>query len=185
MLDRARHYLLRILDALADDITQGVPVIALEPACASVFKVELTELLPHNAQARRLSQQVFLLSEFVERNPLAFAFGRLQRKAQVHGHCHEKSIFGMQSLQSVLQRIALDTSMPDAGCCGMAGSFGFEKAKYDVAMRCGERALLPAVRDSADDTLMIATGYSCREQIVQSTGRRVLHPAQVMKMALQ
>lgn len=184
MLDRARDYLLRIMDTLADDIAQSVPIVVLEPACASVFKVELTELLPHSRQAHRLSQQVFLLSEFVERNSLAFVFKGMHQQALVHGHCHEKSIFGMQSLQSVLQRIEVAARMPDTGCCGMAGSFGFEKSKYDVSMRCGERALLPAVRDSDDETLVIATGYSCREQIEHATGRRALHPAQVMKMAL-
>jgi hypothetical protein len=80
--------------------------------------------------------------------------------------------------------LGLDFSMPEAGCCGMAGSFGFEEQHYDVSLKCGERALLPAVRAAAKDTLIIANGFSCREQISQTTGRQALHLAQVLQLAL-
>ena len=110
---------------------------------------------------------------------------QLRRTAVVHGHCHHKAIMGMTDEESVLARLGLDFAVLDAGCCGMAGSFGFEKDHYDVSIKCGERVLLPTVRAAARDTLIIADGFSCREQIVQATGRHALHLAQVIQMALR
>ena len=184
MLKRAKAYLQRIMDALAQDIHAGTPIIGLEPACVSVFRDELHNLFPYSEQAKRLSAQVFLLSEFLEREDLDFSFPTLRRKAVMHGHCHHKSILGMDAEQSVLRKLELDCDVLDSGCCGMAGSFGFEKTKYDVSIACAERVLLPAVREAAPDTLLIADGFSCREQIAQTTGRETLHLAQVLRMAL-
>src|SRR5713101_4007846 len=113
-----------------------------------------------------------------------FEFPRLQRKALVHGHCHHKAIMGMGSEEAILSKLGLDFTVPDTGCCGMAGAFGFEKDHYDISMKAGERVLLPAVRDAAKDTIIIADGFSCREQIAQATDRRALHIAQVLQMAL-
>jgi len=113
------------------------------------------------------------------------AFGRLERKALVHGHCHHKAIIGMDAEAALLKKLGLDFEILDSGCCGMAGAFGFEKDKYEVSMRYAERVLLPAVRGAADDTLVIADGYSCREQIVQATRCRPLHLAQVLRMAMR
>ena len=184
MLDRARSYLAQVMDALADDIRAGTPVIGLEPACVSVFRDELPNLFAHHEQARRLSGQVFLLSEFLLRDGLDFHPPALRRKAVVHGHCHHKSILGMQAELELLHRLGLDFQELDSGCCGMAGSFGFNKDGYDVSIACGERVLLPAVREAASDTLLLADGFSCREQIAQATGRHALHLAQVLQMAL-
>jgi FAD/FMN-containing dehydrogenase/Fe-S oxidoreductase len=185
MLDRARSYLQTILDALAEDIDGGTPIVVLEPACASVFRDELTNLFPRNERARRLADQTSLLSEFLERRIGRYAPPKLAAKALVHGHCHHKSILKMDAEEAVLGKLGLDYELPDSGCCGMAGSFGFEKEKYAVSMAAGERVLLPAVRAASEETLIIADGFSCREQIAQATGRRALHIAEVIAMGIE
>ena len=183
MLDRARAYLDKILRVLAEDIRAGTPIIGLEPACVSVFRDELPILFPQSEQARRLSRQVFLLSEFLGHSQTRFP--TLRRRALVHAHCHQHASLGTQAEQQALDRLGLDFELLDSGCCGMAGSFGFDRDKYEVSMRCAERVLLPALRAAAPDTLIIADGFSCREQIVQTTTREPLHIAQVLQMALQ
>ena len=184
MLARAKSYLQSVMNALEGDIRAGTPIIGLEPACVSVFRDELPNLFPYDEQAKRLREQVFLLSEFLDRDHGDFPFSMLQRRAVVHGHCHHKSVLKMDAEESVLRKLRLDFEVLDSGCCGMAGSFGFEKEKYDVSIACGERVLLPAVRNAAQDTLIVADGFSCREQIAQTTGREALHLAQVLQMAL-
>ncbi|MGE5470522.1 MAG: FAD-binding and (Fe-S)-binding domain-containing protein [Bacteroidota bacterium] len=184
MLDRARQYLQRILEVLDAEIRAGIPIVGLEPACLSVFKEEMPQLLHGNEQAKRLSEQVYLLSEFIEEKLPDFSFGTLKRKAVVHAHCHHKAVLKTDAEEAVLQRLGLDYEFLDSGCCGMAGSFGFEKDKYAVSLTCGERVLLPAVRSAAPDTLIIADGYSCREQILQTTQRQPMHLAQVLKLAI-
>jgi Fe-S oxidoreductase len=105
-------------------------------------------------------------------------------KAIVHGHCHHKAIMKMDDEERVLTRLGVDFEMLDAGCCGMAGAFGFEKEHYEVSLKAGERVLLPRVRDCSEDTLIIADGFSCREQILQTTGRRAVHLSEVIRMGL-
>ncbi|HWE63354.1 MAG TPA: hypothetical protein VHB98_16685, partial [Chloroflexota bacterium] len=164
----------------------GIPLLGLEPSCASVFRDELTNLLPHDEDAKRLRQQTYLLSEFLVQKAPDYRLPRLQRTAVVHGHCHHKAIMGMKNEQAILQRLGLDCTILDAGCCGMAGSFGFERGEhYKVSMKCGERVLLPAVREAAKDTIIIANGFSCREQIAQATDRHALHLAQVIQMGMR
>jgi Fe-S oxidoreductase len=183
MLDRAQALLLEILDALSPEIEAGIPVIGLEPSCVAVFRDELLNLFPNDARAQALARQTFLLSEFLEaRNcPLP----RFHRKALLHGHCHHKSIMQMTAEESLLRRIGMDFQAPAPGCCGMAGSFGFEHDKYEVSQAIGELELLPAVRQAPADWLIIADGFSCREQIAQGTGRHALHLAEVLEMALE
>jgi FAD/FMN-containing dehydrogenase/Fe-S oxidoreductase len=185
MLDRAKKYLTRTLSTLEREISEGIPVIVLEPSCASVFRDELLNLFPEDARARKLSAQVVLLSEFLEQNAKSFRLTGLGRKALVHGHCHHKSIMKMTSEESVLQNIGVDYQMPAPGCCGMAGAFGFEKNKYETSIAIGELELLPAVRNAPEDWLIIADGFSCREQIEQCTGRRTMHLAEVLQMSLK
>jgi len=184
MLDTAKRLLRQILDTLRPQIAAGIPLVGLEPSCVAVFRDELRNLFPGDADARRLSQQSFLLSEFLEKQVQNYQFPPLQRKAIVQGHCHHKAIMKMRDEQAVLAKLGLDVEVLDSGCCGMAGSFGFEKDHYDVSIKVGERVLLPAVRDAAEDTLIIADGFSCREQIAQTTDRRALHLAQVIQMAM-
>ncbi len=184
MLDRAEGLLLRILDAMAPEIEAGIPVIGLEPSCVTVFRDELCNLFPRDERAQRLSRQTFLLSEFLESYKELVPLPRLHRKAVVHGHCHHKSVLKMNAEEAVLSRMELEYQIPSQGCCGMAGSFGFEDDKYEVSIAIGELELLPAVRRAPPDWLVIANGFSCREQIRQETDRHALHLAEILQMAL-
>jgi Fe-S oxidoreductase len=185
MLDRAQSLLLQILDELSPEIEAGIPIVGLEPSCVAVFRDELLNLFPHDARAQALSRQTFLLSEFLETSAKDFPLPQLNRKALLHGHCHHKSLMKMTAKESVLRRLGVDFQSPAPGCCGMAGSFGFEPDKYDLSIAIGELELLPAVRQAPPDWLIIADGFSCREQIAQSTPRHALHLAEVMQMAIR
>jgi len=183
-LDRAKRLLLETLDVLAAEIEAGTPIVVLEPSCAAVFRDELGNLFPKDERARKLAQQTYLLSEFLEKKAPDFYPSPLPRKALLHGHCHHKSIMRMTDEHSVLRKLGVDFYAPAAGCCGMAGSFGFEHDRYDISLAIGELELLPAVRAAAADTLVVADGFSCREQISQCTGRHALHLAEVLRMAI-
>jgi FAD/FMN-containing dehydrogenase/Fe-S oxidoreductase len=185
MLDRAEALLLRILDELSPEIEAGVPVVGLEPSCVAVFRDELLNLFPRDQRAQALASQTYLLSEFLETHARDFQLPRFERTALLHGHCHHKSIQKMTAEESVLRRLGVDFRQPAPGCCGMAGSFGFERDKYDISMAIGELELLPAVRSAPADCLIIADGFSCREQIAQGTDRQALHLAEVLQMALE
>ena len=184
MLDTAKRWLLQILHSLADEIEAGTPIVGLEPSCTAVFRDEVFEMFPHHENARRLKKQTFTLAEFLEKFSPDYRVPKLHRKALVHGHCHHKAVMKLDCEKKLLDKIGLDYSVPDSGCCGMAGAFGFEADKYDVSIAVGERVLLPEVRKAARDTLIVADGFSCREQVRQTTDRHALHLAQVLKMAL-
>jgi Fe-S oxidoreductase len=184
MLDRAQSLLLDILDQLEPEIEAGIPIVGLEPSCVAVFRDELLNLFPHDERAQALARQTFLLSEFLETNSGNAPLPQLHRKALLHGHCHHKSIMKMTAEESLLRRLGVDFQSPAPGCCGMAGSFGFERDKYEISAAIGELELLPAVRKAPADWLIIADGFSCREQIAQATGRHALHLAEVVQMAL-
>jgi Fe-S oxidoreductase len=185
MLERAKRLLQQALEILEPEIIAGTPVVVLEPSCASVFRDELLNLFPENEWAQKLSSQVFLLSEFLENQVPGFQLPEIRRPALVHGHCHQKSIMKMTSQEAVLQRLGIEYSMPAPGCCGMAGAFGFEKDTCDVSLAIGELELLPAVRRTPADWLIIADGFSCREQIEQCTGRKTQHLAEVIQSGLR
>jgi Fe-S oxidoreductase len=185
MLDHAKEYLQRILEALGNAIDAGLPVIVLEPGCASVFRDELGNLFPHDARAQRLQRQTLLLSEFLQRHAPDWKPPKLARKVLLHGHCHHKSLMKMNDEEALLRRMGVELESPDSGCCGMAGPFGFEQEKYELSQKIGERVLLPAVRNVSDDTLIVSDGFSCREQIEQSTGKATLHLAELLQLALK
>jgi FAD/FMN-containing dehydrogenase/Fe-S oxidoreductase len=185
MLDRAKGLLLQIMDELLPEIEAATPIVVLEPSCAAVFRDELTNLFPKDERAQALSKQVFLLSEFLEQRAPHFQLPQLARRALVHGHCHHKAIMKMTAEEAVLQRLGIDFTAPAPGCCGMAGAFGFEKDKYEISKAIGELELLPAVRRAPTDWLIVADGFSCREQIAQETDRHALHLAEVLQMALR
>jgi FAD/FMN-containing dehydrogenase/Fe-S oxidoreductase len=185
MLDRAKNLLLQIMDELLPEIEAATPIVILEPSCAAVFRDELTNLFPKDERAQALSKQVFLLSEFLEQRAPNFPLPKLPRRALVHGHCHHKAIMKMTAEEAVLKRMAVDFTVPAPGCCGMAGAFGFEKDKYDISKAIGELELLPAVRQAPTDWLIVADGFSCREQISQETDRHALHLAEVLQMAIR
>jgi Fe-S oxidoreductase len=185
MLATAKRWLRRDLAVLRPALDAGTPIVGLEPSCVAVFRDELPGLLPEDPDAGRLASQMMLLSEFVVQHVPKGAFPPLGRNALVHGHCHQKAIMTMRHDIALLRSLQLELSLPDTGCCGMAGAFGFEKRHYGVSMKCGERALLPAIRAASPDTLIIADGFSCREQVRQATGRQPLHLAQVLELALR
>jgi Fe-S oxidoreductase len=185
MLDRAKKLLLGIMEVLDREIAEEIPVVVLEPSCASVFRDELLNLFPNDLQAQKLSAQVFLLSDFLESKADHLRLPALSRKALVHGHCHQKSVLKMTGEEAILRRLGVDYEMPAPGCCGMAGAFGFEKEKYPVSLAIGELELLPAVRNTPLEWLIIADGFSCREQIQQCTGRHALHLAEVIQLAMR
>src|SRR5581483_7984133 len=175
-------YLQRILDRLRPEIEAGVPIVVLEPSCASVFRDELRNLFPSDPLAERLRRQTVLLSEFLLNRP-GYEPPRLARRVVLHGHCHHKAVMKMSAEESLLRKMGADLQPLDAGCCGMAGPFGFAAEHYAVSQAIGERVLLPAVRQAASDALIVADGFSCREQIVQATGRQALHLADVLHLA--
>jgi Fe-S oxidoreductase len=183
-LGMAKRLLRETLDALRPVLDEGLSIVGLEPSCVSVFRDELLNLFPRDEYAAKLARSAMTLSEFIQREGDRFPLPRLRRKALVQAHCHHKSIMRFDAEEAVLRKIGLDLEHPDSGCCGMAGAFGFQREHYDVAMRVGERVILPAVREASEDTLIIADGFSCREQIAQATGRQPLHLAEVLKLGL-
>ncbi len=184
MLDLAEYLLRQILDALRPEIRAGVPIVGLEPSCVAVFRDELLNLFPHDQDAPRLAQQTYMLSELLEKE--RYEPPKLRRKAVVHGHCHHKTIMKLDAEEAVMKKMGLDYELLPSGCCGLAGSFGFERGdRYEVSVKAGERALLPAVRKAEEDTLIITDGFSCRTQIGQLSDRRALHLAQVLQMAMR
>jgi FAD/FMN-containing dehydrogenase/Fe-S oxidoreductase len=181
-LDSARRYLNRVLDVLRPYVREGIPVVGMEPSCLAVFKDELSKMLPHDDDASRLAQNAYHFGEFFT------AFGveppRLTGQALLWGHCHHRATGGVEPEEELLRRMGLEVRNVKGGCCGLAGSWGFEQGKYEISMDCGEQALLPAVRESDPDTLIVANGFSCKTQIADAgTGRRALHAGQVIKMA--
>jgi FAD/FMN-containing dehydrogenase/Fe-S oxidoreductase len=185
MLGLAGRLLKRVLASLRDELRAGTPVVVLEPSCLSVFRDEATNLLAGDEDAGRLSRQACTLGELFERYAPDHAWPTLGRRALVHGHCHQKAVIGMDAELKLLRRLGVEAEQPESGCCGMAGAFGFERDKYDVSMRIGELALLPAVRSAAPGTLIVADGFSCREQVGQGAGREALHTAEVLALALR
>lgn len=185
MVDLAKSMLVQVLDALREPIRAGVPIVGLEPSCVSVFRDELGGLLPDDPDARQLKDQTYLFTEFLARRAPDYRPPSLPRKAVVHEHCHHKALLDRSASRHLFDALRLDYRILDSGCCGMAGAFGFERGDhYDVSIKAGERVLLPAVRRASLDTLIVANGFSCREQIGQTTARTALHPAQLFKMAL-
>jgi Fe-S oxidoreductase len=183
MLDEAKAHLEEILRALEAEISAGAPVVVLEPACASVFKDELPNLFPSDERARKLAAQVVYFSDFLARAP-GLAPRRSTPEALVHGHCHHKSIIGMRGEMELLARLGVRARQIESGCCGMAGAFGFRPETFSLSVQAAELDLLPAVRRAAESTLIVASGYSCREQIEQLSTRKPLHVAEVAAQAL-
>jgi FAD/FMN-containing dehydrogenase/Fe-S oxidoreductase len=184
MLNRAKRYLERVFVVLRPALEAGTKVVMLEPSCASVFRDEARGLFPNRHEARLLAERTVLLSELLDDDALAYVPPRLARRAIVQGHCHHKSVLRFDAEKRLLTKMGIELELLESGCCGMAGAFGYEKDKHAVSMAAGERVLLPAVRAASTDAIVMADGFSCREQIAQGTRRHALHLAQVMKLAL-
>ncbi len=183
MLTTARHLLRQITRTLGDEVSEQTPLVGLEPACVAAFRDELINMFPKDERAQRIAKNTYILSEFLAKQGVPLP--ELPAKAKVHVHCNHHAVLDVGAEQTILKEMKLDFEMLDSGCCGMAGSFGFEEEHYDVSMKCGERVLLPAVRAADKSTLIISDGFSCREQIAQATDRQALHLAQVIRMALR
>ena len=181
-LDSARAYLANVLDRVTPHIEAEVPFIFLEPSCASVFKDELPELFPDDPRAMKLREQVWLLADWLATRAPGFVAGRLSgAHILIHGHCHHKAVFGGPKKEIALLREAGATVEPiEAGCCGMAGPFGFEADKFEVSKKIAGHGLLPAVEAAGPATIVVADGFSCREQILQLGHTRALHFAEVL-----
>lgn len=184
MLHLARAKLRQVIDALRPAIRAGTPVVGLEPSCVSVFRDEMTNLLADDPDAQSLARQTMTLSELLAETQ-GWAPPVLRRKALLHMHCHHKAVLGAELEQQMLRQSGLELELPQVGCCGQAGSFGYEPHHYDVSMKIAEDVLFPAVRRAPHYTLVIADGFSCRDQIRHGTGRWAMHPAEVMAMAIE
>jgi Fe-S oxidoreductase len=184
MLTLARRQLRQILSALAPEIRAGTPVVALEPSCGAVFRDELVEMLPDDEDAKRLSRQTRSLAELLADDAPDWQPPERSGRAVLHLHCHQRATADCGCDAAVLRRVGLDVEALDAGCCGLAGSFGYEAGQpYEVSVKVGERKLLPAVRAAGPDDLIVTDGFSCRSQIEHGSHRRALHLAEVLASA--
>ena len=186
LLSAARSYLAQVIERMAPQIDVGLPFVFLEPSCASVFKDELLELFPNDPRAERLSEQIWLLADFLATHAPDFAKVHAKdalRDAHIliHGHCHHKAVFGGPGNEVTLLREAgAKVEMIDATCCGMAGPFGFEAHKFEVSKAVAGLGLLPAIESAAPNTIVVADGFSCREQIGQLAHTEAIHFAEVL-----
>jgi FAD/FMN-containing dehydrogenase/Fe-S oxidoreductase len=183
MLGEAENNAAWNVDQLAGYAENGVPIVGLEPSCLLTLRDEYPEFLRTN-DAKRVSENSFLLEEFLQRQvnggKLSLPSKSGKRKALLHGHCHQKALVGTAPTVAVLSSAGFEVSEVDSGCCGMAGSFGFEKEHYDLSLKIGNRRLAPAVKAAASDVEIVAPGISCRQQIEHLTGRKAKHPAEVL-----
>ena len=193
-LGMAKRWWIDLLDNLRPYYTAGVPMVVLEPSCWSAFHDELSNLMPNSEDGKRLKSLTFTLSDFLRSKAPNYRIPQMNRKAIVHGHCHQKALDALNDKEygklfaekEIFDKMGIEHKHPDGGCCGMAGAFGYEKENdhYEVAVAAGERMLLPEVRNARNDELIIADGFSCQEQIEQQTNRAALHTAQVLQMAI-
>jgi len=191
LIDQARRMAAGMSARLADAAARGVPIVAAEPSCLLTLRDEYPALLAGNAAAQSVAAATRLPEELIME---AIAEGRVAipaggsgdaQRILFHGHCHQKALAGTAATVSLLRAIpGADVVDLDAGCCGMAGSFGFEAEHYDLSMRIGELRLFPAVRAEPQSTIIAATGVSCRQQIQHGTGRRARHPVEIVRAAV-
>jgi Fe-S oxidoreductase len=180
-LNAAERYLRRVLAVLRDDIRSGTPIVGIEPSCVATFKDELPKLLPNDDDAKRLSKQAYHFAEFF--TTFDIDPPELAGEAILWGHCHQKATGGTAPDIELLQPMGLQTEEATGGCCGLAGSWGFEADHHDLSMQIAEHALLPKVRGAGPAQLIVADGFSCRTQVEQGSTRTALHLAQVLQMA--
>ncbi|MGW9555433.1 FAD-binding and (Fe-S)-binding domain-containing protein [Nocardiopsis sp. NPDC055551] len=182
-LDVARAVMRRAVSALAPLVSQGLPVVGLEPSCTAALKHDLVELLP-GEESRRVANAVHTFAGFLNEYAPDWTPPRVDASALAQVHCHQHAVVGFDADRELIARAGIDGEVLDSGCCGLAGDFGFTEGHYEVSSAIGERELLPRVREAERDTLVLADGYSCRTQIEQGTGRRALHLAEVLARAL-
>ena len=166
-------------------VSRGYAIVGCEPSCMLTFRDEYADLVS-GPEVREVAASTFLLEEFIDRETRAgrwkVRYRPARARALLHTHCHEKALVGSGPLKSVLGA-AYEVDEIDSGCCGMAGSFGYESEHYDLSLAIGRRRLLPAL-DASPETPIVTPGVSCRQQIADSTGRRPWHPAEALARAL-
>jgi len=184
MLDRARVRMLGALKTLAPYAERGIKIVGLEPSCILTFRDELPALFPRLSSVQTLAANTMLIDEFLDREAPQFVPPQLRGRAIVHGHCHQKALAGMSAELALLAKAAdLEVVAPDAGCCGMAGAFGYGESRFAVSRAIGERVLIPAINQSAPETIVIADGFACRAQIRSfCDGRQPLHLAEALNL---
>jgi Fe-S oxidoreductase len=188
LVEEARREAERTLAALAPFLARAVPVVGLEPSCVFGFRDDIPAMIK-DARTEHLAEQVLTFEEFLARETGAGRFaptlGEVGKHVLLHGHCHQKSFDVMSDVERVLRLIpGLDVETVESSCCGMAGSFGYGADTIDISRQMGERSLLPAVRSADADTIVVADGTSCRQQIRDGTGREALHVARVLAMSM-
>jgi len=185
-LSVAKRVLRRTLKILRPALQTGIPIVVLEPSCAAVFRSDAPDLLYGDEDARRLAEQTYTIGELLQRKAGDWTPPQHPTHAMVQPHCHQHAVLHYDEDQQALEKIGTSVDVLDAGCCGLAGNFGFEKGHYDVSVACAEDQLLPAIRSADPATLLVADGFSCRTQIKElSTRGPVLHTAQVLARALR
>jgi len=192
LVDQAQRMAAGLAERLGETAARGVPIVGVEPSCLLTLRDEYSALLPGDPRAQAVAAATRLPEELLVE---AIASGRLVlpqengvsgRRILFHGHCHQKALAGTAATMALLRRIpGADVVEVDAGCCGMAGSFGFEAEHYELSMSIGELRLFPAIRAEAKQTIIAATGVSCRQQIEHGTGRPARHPLEIIRQALE
>jgi Fe-S oxidoreductase len=177
MLDRAKRSLERVLDVLGPQLDAGTPIVVLEPGCLSVFRHELARVLPGDKRAHRFSALTVGLAEFLV-SKKSFS-SKIEKEIVLHGHCHQKALWGMKPELELLKAAGCKVSAPDTGCCGMSGSFGYRPEFYEASKKIAGLEVLPAL-EAAPGAAVVADGFSCREQIEGLSGRRTLHLAELL-----
>ena len=188
LVEEAKKASSAMIAAYKPYVDRGIKIIGLEPSCLHTLRDEFLVMNP-GSDAKKLADSALMLEEFLvqeqEKGSLEIDFSPMNRKALIHGHCHQKAFGGMGAVQSALGLIPeLKVELVDSSCCGMAGSFGYEANHYDVSMAMAELDLLPAIRNTDDQTLIVADGTSCRHQIKDGVGREAKHVARILEMAL-
>jgi Fe-S oxidoreductase len=183
MLGQAKENAAWNVEKLALYAEKGTPIVGLEPSCLLTLRDEYPEFIPTGA-AKKVAENSFLLEEFVMRERKE---GRLKlhpngngKKVLLHGHCHQKALVGTAPTIAMLKAAGYEVSEVDSGCCGMAGSFGFEKEHYDLSLKIGNRRLAPAVKAAGAEVEIVAPGISCRQQIDHLASRQAKHPAELL-----
>ena len=189
LVEKARQAARSTVDALFPFTQRGTPVVGLEPSCLLTFRDENLALLPDDARAKSVAENSFLFEEFIarldEEKTQAFGFQKEQQRVLLHGHCHQKSLVGTEPVMRMLDLPGCySVEEVDSGCCGMAGAFGYESEHVDISRQMAERKLLPAVRNEPQETIIAASGFSCRHQICDGSGRNAVHPVEVLHRAL-
>jgi Fe-S oxidoreductase len=185
MLDTARKKLNEIIHVVGKYVAEEIPFVGLEPSCVSVFRNEMKNLFPGDSFVNQFADNFFTFAEFIDKYSGEFELNKSNKEIIYHGHCHQKAMLNDPIEVSLLQKLSDHVTIPSTGCCGLAGSFGFQRGeKYKISMQLGEMSLFPAIKKAQSDTIIVADGFSCREQIIHGTGKRPLHLSELLNSLL-